>query len=88
MTAAHDDAYVVLSHIPRKEGGWTPAASSFARASVPDWRSLLIGPSSRILTIWLVERTAKTRAPERVLAHLAGHAPAGVTRLYDRSETQ
>lgn len=73
------DTYVVLTHEHRDKRLF-PNVETHRRDDVPDWRSLLIG---RIpLGVWLVEGATKTSARDFLLAHLAGHAPSGVTRLY------
>lgn len=79
------DCYVRLSYVSRDER-LIPASRAF-RADDPDfpggWHDLV---TDNTLVVWLVERSTITNATNHVLAHLAGHAPVGVTKLYDRKD--
>lgn len=77
------DCYVRLAHVSRNER-LIPAVG-VTRVDDPDfpngWRDLV---TNGTLVVWLVERTMLSHAKDLVLAHLAGHASVGVTKLYDR----
>jgi hypothetical protein len=86
------DCYVRLAYIVRDEGivvkspRYIPMAKAYRRddPNFPNgWQDLV---TTGTLAIWLVERTQVTHAADMVLAHLAGHAPVGVTKLYDVKE--
>lgn len=78
------DCYVRLAYISRNER-LIPAAGAY---KVDDPENCPHGYQDLVtdgtLVVWLVERTQVTHAKDLVLAHLAGHAPVGVTKLYDR----
>lgn len=79
------DCYVALRHVSRN-GRIFPGVGAY-RVDDPDypngWRDLV---STGTLAVWLVERTQVTHAKDLVLAHLAGHAPHGITQVYHRSQ--
>jgi hypothetical protein len=83
-TAKIYDCYVRLAYVNRNEH-LIPAAGAYQRDDPENcpggWRDL-VTPST--IAVWLVERTNVTHAKDMVLAHLAGHAPYGITKLYDR----
>ena len=77
------DCYVRLAHVSRDER-LLPAACAY-KVDDPEncpngWQDLV---TTGTLAVWLVERTQVTHAKDLVLAHLAGYAPYGVTKLYD-----
>lgn len=81
------DCYVRLAHVSRNER-LLPAVSAY-RTDDPDffddrrdWRELV---TAGTLAVWLVQRSQVTHAKDLVLAHLAGYAPYGVTKLYDKA---
>jgi hypothetical protein len=87
MPAKTYDCYVVLDHVLR-DGRWVPGVGAYQRDSAQvleagGWHGLR---SERTLGIWLVENSQTSHARDLVLAHLAGHAPFGVTRLYDKHD--
>jgi hypothetical protein len=78
------DCYVRLGYIIRNRR-LQPAAIAY-KVDDPEhcpngWGDLV---SVNTMAVWLVERTLLTYAKDLVLAHLAGHAPVGITKLYDR----
>jgi hypothetical protein len=78
------DCYVRLAYVNRNER-LIPAAGAFKvddPENCPNGFQDLVTDGT--LAVWLVERTMVTHAKDLVLAHLAGHAPVGVTKLYDR----
>lgn len=79
------DCYVRLAYISRDEGMFP--ASQVTRTNDPQfpggWQDLV---TNNTIAVWLVEHTLVSRATDMVLAHLAGHAPVGVTKLYDRKD--
>ena len=76
------DCYVTLARVQR-QGRLVPGAGPTPVAAVDDWRSLV---HSGTLAVYLVERTNTTNAKDLLLAHLAGFAPSGVTRLWRRPD--
>jgi len=74
--------HVLLAHVIRDKG-IVPETSAHVLAPNVDWRPLVI-TNPGALAVWSVERTNITRARDMVLAHLAGHAPAGVMQLWDK----
>jgi hypothetical protein len=73
--------YVRLSHVTRS-GRIIPAIGSHRLRPDESWRSLV---DAGTLSIWRVDRCpALTHAPARVLAHLSGHGPVGVERVWAR----
>jgi hypothetical protein len=74
--------YVTLSHVLRG-GRLTPATGVVRQSEVPDWRQLV---DSKTLAVWLVDGSTVTHVRDLLLAHLAGNAPAGVTRLYRKTD--
>jgi hypothetical protein len=81
------DCYVRLAHVSRGNR-LMPAAGAY-KADDPEncpngWQDLV---TDGTLAIWAVERTMVSHAKDLVLAHLAGHAPVGVKKLYDRDQT-
>jgi hypothetical protein len=83
------ECYVSLSHVHRN-GHLVPAVGAFRANDTEylpsgDWHDLV---TNGTLVIWRVERTMVSHAKDLVLAHLAGHAPHGITKLYDRSRPE
>jgi hypothetical protein len=78
------DCYVRLAYVNRNNH-LLPAVGAFKvddPENCPNGFQDLVTDGT--LAVWLVERTMVTHAKDLVLAHLAGHAPVGVTKLYDR----
>jgi hypothetical protein len=79
------DVFVVLAHVHR-EGRLVPGAGAVRcddESQVPNGWHDLVHPAGT-LAVWRVDRTNVTQAKDLVLAHLAGHAPAGVQLLWDK----
>jgi hypothetical protein len=78
------NCFVRLAYVNRDDK-LVPATRAY-RANDPDltdgWHDLV---TDNTIAVWRVERTTVTRATDMVLAHLAGHAPIGTTKLYDRA---
>jgi hypothetical protein len=77
------DFYVVLAHVQRGQH-IVPITAAHRRDEYDDWHEL-VTPST--LTVWLAEATSLAYARDFVFAHLAGHAPHGVTKLFDKDDS-
>jgi hypothetical protein len=73
------DCYVVLDRV-RRDGRLVCTTTVFMRRDIEDWHDLV---TPETLIIWLVERTLRSLAVSVVVAHLARHAPVGVTQLWE-----
>jgi hypothetical protein len=79
------DCYVRLSYVERDER--LIPVSRAVKTDDPDfpggWHDLV---NDSTICVWLVERTTVTHAHDLLLAHLAGHAPVGITKLYEQGQ--
>jgi hypothetical protein len=81
------NCFVRLAHVSRNER-LVPVTRAY-RTDDPEycpngWQDLV---TDGTLAVWLVERTMAVHATDMVLAHLAGYAPVGITKLYDRANS-
>lgn len=84
------DCFVVLYHVKPQERIY-PITRVYATKDI-DLPHILNGfhlqdvSTGNPLAVWLVEHTNKANAADLVIAHQAGHAPHGVTCLYDKNK--
>lgn len=77
------DVYVTVEHVHRN-GRIVPHVDTTTLGPDQTYHNLI---NVSTLAVFRVEGVTKRQAGSMLIAHLAGHAPVGVERVYDRRPT-